>query len=107
MDGDLVRGLRSRGIDVVTAADVGMIRRKDEEHLTWATAQGRALYSFNIGDFHDIHTEWTSAGRDHAGIILAQQKRYSTGEQIRRLLRLIGSLTGEAMKNREEFLGRW
>ena len=30
MDGDVVRGLRSRGIDVVTAADAGMIRRKDE-----------------------------------------------------------------------------
>lgn len=65
--------------------------------------QGRALYSFNVGDFHEIHTEWIASGRDHAGLILAQQKRYSTGEQIRRLLRLIGSLTGEAMKNRESF----
>jgi len=107
MDGDLVRGLRSRGIDLVTAAEAGMIRRKDEEHLSLATLQGRALYSFNVGDFHEIHTEWTATGRGHAGIILAQQKRYSTGEQIRRLLRLIGSLSGEAMKNREEFLGRW
>jgi len=107
MDGDLVRGLRSRGIDVVTAADVGMIRRKDEQHLSLATVQGRALYSFNVGDFHEMHTEWTSTGRGHAGIILAQQKRYSTGEHIRRILRLIGSLTAEAMKNREEFLGRW
>ena len=103
MDGDLVRGLRSRGIDVVTAADSGMIRRKDEEHLLWATVQGRALYSFNVGDYHEIHTEWIATGRNHAGIILAQQKRYSTGEQIRRLLRLIGSLTCEAMRNREEF----
>jgi len=92
---------------VVTAADAGMIRRKDEEHLSWATVQGRALYSFNVGDFHEIHTQWTAAGRDRAGIILAQQKRYSTREQIRRLLRLIDSLTGEAMKNREEFLGQW
>jgi hypothetical protein len=107
MDGDLVRGLRSRGIDVVTAADCGMIRRGDEEHLSLATVQGRALYSFNVADFHEIHTEWIETGREHAGIILAQQKRYSTGEQIRRLLRLMGSLTGEAMRNREEFLGRW
>jgi hypothetical protein len=38
--------------------------------------------------------------RDHAGIILSQQKRYSTGEQIRKLLRLIGALTGEAISNR-------
>jgi len=106
MDGDLVRGLRSRGTDVVTAADAGMIRRKDEEHLSWAAARGRALYSFNVGDYHEIHTEWTSTGRRHAGIILAQQKRYSTGEQIRRLLRLIGSVTSEAMCDREEFLGR-
>ena len=107
MDGDLVRGLRSRGIDVVTAADAGMIRRKDEEHLSLATVQGRALYSFNAGDYHAIHTEWTATGRAHAGIILAQQKRYSTGEQIRRLLRLIGSLTDDEMRNREEFLGQW
>lgn len=88
---------------MITAADAGMIRREDEDHLRLATVQGRALYSFNVGDFHEIHTEWIASGRDHAGLILAQQKRYSTGEQIRRLLRLIGSLTGEAMKNRESF----
>jgi hypothetical protein len=107
MDGDLVRGLRSRGIDVMTAADAGMVRRKDEEHLSLATGQGRALYSFNVGDYHAIHTEWMATGHSHAGIILAQQKRYSLGEQIRRLLRLIGSLTDDEMRNREEFLGRW
>jgi hypothetical protein len=107
MDGDLVRGLRSRGIDVVTAAEAGMIRRQDEEHLILAAVQGRALYSFNVRDYHQIHTEWTAAGRSHAGIILAQQKRYSTGEQIRRLIRLIGSVPEDAMRNREEFLGRW
>jgi hypothetical protein len=38
---------------------------------------------------------------------LTRQQRYSTGEQIRRLLRLIGSLSAEIMRNREEFLGRW
>jgi hypothetical protein len=102
-----VRGLRSRGIDVVAAADSGMIRRKDQEHLSWATVQGRTLYSFNVGDYHEIHTEWAATGRKHAGIVLAQQKRYSAGEQIRRLLRLIGLLSGEAMCNREESLGRW
>jgi hypothetical protein len=107
MDGDLVRGLRSRGIDVITATEADMIRRKDEEHLSLATAKGRALYSYNIRDFHEIHTQWTLTGRSHAGIILAQQERYSIGEQIRRLVHLIGSLTEEAMRNRVEFLDRW
>jgi hypothetical protein len=74
-----------------------MIRRKDEEYVSFAVMRGRALYSFNVGDYHQIHTKWTSTGRGHAGIILAQQKRYSTGEKIRRLVRLIGSSTDEAM----------
>jgi hypothetical protein len=107
MDGDVVRGLRSRGIDVITATEAEMIRRADDEHLAYAAGQGRVLYSFNVGDFHQIHSDWIAAGRSHAGIVLSQQKRYTTGEQIRRLIRLIGSLTGEAMRNREEFLGRW
>ena len=107
MDGDVVRGLRSRGIDVIIAADAGMIRRKDEEHLHFATAQRRALYSFNVGDFYEIHTAWITSGRDHCGLVLTQQRRYSTGEQIQRLLRLIGSLSSESMRNRAEFPGRW
>ena len=107
MDGDLARGLRSRGIDVLTAAEAGMIRRPDEEHLEFAAAQGRVLYSFNVADFHEIHAAWVGSGRVHAGIILARQKRYSAGEQIRRLIRLIGSIPGESMKNREEFLSAW
>jgi hypothetical protein len=84
-----------------------MIRRADEEHLQVASAQGRALYSFNVRHFHQIHSAWVGAGRAHRGIILAQQQRYSTGEQIRRLLRLIASISAEAMRNREEFLGSW
>ena len=66
MDGDVVRGLRSRGIDIIAAGDAGMIRRKDEEHLHFATAQGRALYSFNLGDVYEIHTAWITSGRDTA-----------------------------------------
>lgn len=84
-----------------------MVQQSDEDHLSEATNQGRVLYSFNMRDFHEIHSDWTRVGCGHAGIILAQQKRYSTGDQIRRLLRLMGTLTVEAMWNREEFLGQW
>jgi hypothetical protein len=107
MDGDLLRGLRSRGVDVVSAAEMSMIQREDEDHLALATVEGRALYSFNACDFHEIHWRWGASGRGHAGIILAQQKRYTIGEQLRRLAHLIGSIPAEAMRNREEFLGRW
>ncbi len=33
----LVRALRARGVDVITALDVEMIERKDVEHLDYAT----------------------------------------------------------------------
>jgi hypothetical protein len=35
------------------------------------------------------------------------QQRYSVGEQMRRLLRLIDTLTAEEMRNRIEFLSAW
>lgn len=107
MDTGVVRGLRAHGIDVMTASDVGMICQPDEEHLRFAAAQGRVLYSFNVRDFPGIHSTWIAAGRDHCGIIVAPQQRYSIGEQIRRLLRLITSVPAEAMRNRQEFLGSW
>ena len=84
-----------------------MVCRDDDDHLALAAREERALYSFNVGDFHAIHTLWAISGRSHAGIVLARQKRYSIGEQIRRLAHLIGSISSEKMRNREEFLGSW
>ncbi len=107
MDGDLLRGLISRGVDVVSASASGMVQREDEDHLAFATAEGRALYSFNVGDFQEIHTLWVGSGRRHAGLVLSQQKRYSVGEQIRRLAHLMNSISAAEMRNRVEFLGRW
>jgi hypothetical protein len=46
-DNDLIHALRLHNVDVVKAWDVGMREREDEEHLLFATAQGRVLYGFN------------------------------------------------------------
>jgi len=69
MDKALVQALRARGIDVITALDGNMIERQDEDHLAYATAQGRVLSSFNIGDFSRLHTAFLGQGKSHAGII--------------------------------------
>ncbi|HXG65223.1 MAG TPA: DUF5615 family PIN-like protein [Blastocatellia bacterium] len=103
----LAQELRLRGIDVATALDEGMIQREDIEHLEYATAQSRALYSFNIADFYQLHTEFMTQGKNHAGMILAQQQRFSIGEQVRRLLRIIAIRSAEDMQNRIEFLSTW
>ena len=103
----LVFGLRARGVDVLTALEAGMINRDDEEHLAAATAATRALYTFNVADYCVLHQSWISRKRAHAGIIVAPQQRYSTGEEIRRLMRLIGTVTAEGIQNRIEFLSAW
>ena len=103
----LVEGLRARDVDVVTALDSGMIDRDDEEHLAYATTQGCVLFSFNVQDFYRLHTAYLAEGKSHAGIVLARQQRYSVGEQMRRLLRLVAAKSAEEMKGQVEFLSAW
>ncbi len=107
MDRALVRALRARGVDITTALEEGMIERADAEHLDYATAQGRALYTLNVADFYRLHMDYLTQGKTHAGIILARQQRYSVGEQMRRLLKLVATKSAEEMRNQVEFLGAW
>jgi hypothetical protein len=107
MDGDLVQSLRVRGVDLQTALEAGMLRRADRELLEYAAQHGRAVYTFNIGHFCALHTDFLRSGKDHAGIVVAQQQRFSVGEQMRRLLKLIAARTGEEIQNRLEFLSDW
>ena len=64
-----------------------MIRRPDEAHLEYATSLGRAIYSFNIRDYQRIHTQYQSNGRNHSGIIVGLQQRFSLGQQMSRLIK--------------------
>jgi predicted nuclease of predicted toxin-antitoxin system len=107
MDDALVKALRVRGVDVLTAFEAGMIERSDEEHLDYATSQGRVLYTFNLADFCRIHAAYQSSPRPHAGIIVGRQKQYSVGEQMRRLLKVIDARSPEQMANHLEFLSAW
>jgi hypothetical protein len=103
----LVRGLRARGVDVVTALEEGMVERQDEEHLQFAAKMRRVLYSFNVADFYHLHSRYVSEDKEHAVLILTRQQQFTIGEQLRRLLRLIAKIPAEEMKNRVEFLGAW
>jgi len=107
MDQDLVDALRIRGVNVTTALEQHMIEQTDEAHLDIASSQGRVLYSFNIGDYHHLHTVYLKEGKSHAGIILAPQQRYTVGQQMRRLLKLAATFTAREMQNRLEFLSDW
>lgn len=107
MDHDMVRALRARGVDVITALEAGMFDRADGDHLDYATAQGRVLCTFNVGDFYHLHSHHLRDHKNHAGIIVARQQQYTVGEQLRRLLRLLSAKSEESMRDHLEFLGHW
>lgn len=106
-DSDVVRDVRFRGLDILTSHEAGMDHRNDEDQLDFAMAEGRILYSFNAKDFNRIHIEYITHNKPHAGIIISQQHRYSLGEQMRRLTRIVNARTAEQMINQLEFLSNW
>ncbi len=101
----LVRALRARQIDVLTANEAGLVGVPDGEQLVFAAAHNRTIFTFNRGDFVRLHTEYLRDGRDHAGIIVSDQ--LEVGLVIRRLLKLLDARSAKQMKNWLEFLGNW
>ena len=103
----LIRALVARGMHVTNAIDAGHAGSPDRVQLEHATADGRVLFTYNVGDFFALHTQFRQDGRSHAGLILAVQQRYPLGEQMRRILRMNRERSSDDMRDRVEFLGSW
>jgi hypothetical protein len=103
----LTATLRNLGVDVLTALDAGTIAAPDSMQLEFATSQQRVLYSFNVGDFYRLHSEFLGQGKSHAGIVLCHQTQFSVGEQARRIVALANAISPDDMCDRVEFLGAW
>lgn len=94
----LAAGLRGRGYNVLTTEEAGNDTASDDEQLAFATAESRAILTFNIRDFAPLHEQWQAAGQSHAGIIVSQQlgsRQYAL--LLERLLRLLNHFTADEM----------
>ena len=94
----LATDLRGRGYDVRTTEEAGKDTASDDEQLAFASADRRALFTFNIRDFAPLHEAWQAAARPHGGIIVSQQlgsRQY--GLLLPWMLRLLNHLTAEEM----------
>jgi hypothetical protein len=100
----VVRGLRARGMDILTTIEAQKCGATDQDQLAFAVQQGRSIYTFNVRDFDRLHRACLSRGDSHAGIIVLPDQRCSIGEKVRRLARLISGTTAEKMVNRIEYL---
>ena len=98
----LPQKLAQRGYDAVHACALGHVTWEDSDHLAYATEQGRAVLTFDIADFELLAAEWFFAGREHTGIILSDQ--VSIGELLRRVERLLESVSADEMRNSLRYL---
>lgn len=94
----VVLGLRARGHDVLTIQETGRAGQAmpDDEVLTHATAQGRAVLTLNRKDFIRLHL----ASVSHAGIIACTLDPDFTGqaERIHAALLREGDLGGKLVR---------
>ena len=94
----VVKGLRLRGIDVLTTKEANMLGATDEEHLAFANKEGRIIFTQD-GDFLRLNTK----GFEHSGIVYAHQ-RTPIGKVVRGLLLIHQVIETDEMKNHIEFL---
>jgi hypothetical protein len=101
----LIKALRSRNVDILTAKEAELIQIPDHEHLEYAASHNRTVLTFNTRDFVRLHTAYISTDRHHAGIIVSNQVQ--VGVIVRRLLKLVHARSAEEMSDRLEYLSNW
>jgi len=94
----VARGLRRRGVDVLTSPEADMLRATDEDHLRLAADQGRVIFTQD-DDFLRLDAQ----GHEHAGIVYAAQQT-PIGSMVRGLMLVYEVLTPDEMRNHVEYL---
>jgi hypothetical protein len=77
----VVAQLRSRGVDIFYATELGHERKTDEELLIFSTSTGRVMVTQDIG-FRVMAEEWQRIGRSFSGLVFAHQLRVSYGQLV-------------------------
>ncbi|MBA2451487.1 MAG: DUF5615 family PIN-like protein [Chloroflexi bacterium] len=103
LDADVVPGLprllRDAKYDAVRAHELGLLHLTDEKQLARASAEGRAILTFNYQDFLVLSEDWFLAGRPHAGIIISyrQYGREQLGSLRVPVLALLNQFSAEQL----------
>jgi predicted nuclease of predicted toxin-antitoxin system len=92
-------GLRDLGIDVVTAADAGLLGAEDIDVLAHALSTSRVIVT-NDADFLRLN----AAGHPHAAIVYFEQDSLSIGELIDVLELVHGAMSPEEMNGHVEYI---
>jgi uncharacterized protein with PIN domain len=94
----VIRGLRQRGVDVLTVSEANMLGADDEDHLSFALTEGRVVFTQD-----DDFLRLASSGKAHAGIVYAPQHT-PIGEIIQGLMLIYQVLEAKEMIGNVEYL---
>lgn len=94
----VVKGLRTRGVDMLTCQESGMLSTTDAEQLEYATQNDRVVFTHDT-DFLKIHAK----GIEHAGIVYTSNQK-DVGENIRNLKLIHDVMDAEEMRNHVEYI---
>ncbi len=80
----VARNLRAAGFDVDAVAETAPLRGlSDSEQLACAAAEGRALVTYDAGDFLSLAAKRAATGEGHSGLILLRSARFPQGDPDR------------------------
>ncbi|MEW5717662.1 MAG: DUF5615 family PIN-like protein [Chloroflexota bacterium] len=105
VDKRLAEELRKRGVDAVSAREIGRDLVSDEDQLEYAISQQRAVLTHNSRHWEPLFEEYWNAGKEQFGIIVSEQ--IPIGETLRRVLKLLDTVTADEMKNNFKNLGEF
>lgn len=95
----VARGLRQRGIDVLTAEEAGRCGLPDSDQLEFAKIEQRVMVTFDAD-----YLQLAASGVEHFGISYCHATKYSASQLLQILLVLHGVMDRDAMQNQVEFL---
>ncbi len=94
----VVRGLRQRGVDVLSVPEAHKLGATDEEHIAFTRTEGRVIFTQD-----DDFLKLAAIGTHHAGIVYAHQQT-SIGNIIQGLMLIYQVLEAEEMLDNIEYL---
>lgn len=97
--------LRRYGFDVTSSQETELLSDDDSAQLAHSASQQRAILTFNSTDFVALHEQYMTDGKEHWGIVLSTEEPISV--LMRRLLRLLNSVTAEDRKNQIRWLNEF
>jgi len=62
--------LRSKGVDAISAHEVGNLQISDEQQLEYAATEGRCMVTRNREDFVQLTVDFFHAYREHCGLLI-------------------------------------